>query len=71
MITLPFLLNLSGTELLLIFWFYFIFGAIAFFGCLLNKRISSATKGIWILAICLIPVFGPLAYLIGGREDPS
>jgi hypothetical protein len=60
--------NLGGTGVEIFLVLYFIIGAIAFFHCVLNKRISSSTKGIWVLAICLIPMIGSIGYLIGGRK---
>lgn len=38
--------------------------AVAFVRCVTNNFFTPTEKAVWVLAICLVPFFGALAYLI-------
>jgi len=63
--------NIGGGEILIILAVMFLgygLSIICLIHCAMNKRMNGAAKGIWILEVFLIPVFGPIAYFLGGRK---
>lgn len=59
--------SITGFGILLFAWICL--AVYCFFHCASNKRISNASRGIWLLVIFLIPFLGAVGYLIGGREE--
>ncbi|PXA03053.1 hypothetical protein DDZ13_14145 [Coraliomargarita sinensis] len=67
-----FLQNISGAEILVLF-------AVLGYGlsicylvhCAMNTKMNGTMKGVWLLVVFLIPVFGPTAYLLAGRQGQT
>jgi hypothetical protein len=58
----------TGPGLALPFLAWLILVLVCFVNCSRNKEISNVSRGVWLLVIFLIPIFGALGYLIGGRH---
>jgi len=68
---LAFLQNLGGIEVLFILAVMVLGYGLSIFclvHCAMNKKMNGTAKGVWILVLFLIPVFGPIAYLLAGRN---
>ena len=63
--------NSSGPGLALPILAWLILVLLCFVNCSRNKEISNVSRGVWLLVIFLIPIFGALGYLIGGRHGDA
>lgn len=58
---LPFLIPLIVLELALM--------VVALADLLRRERTRNLSKGVWILIVVFIQIFGPIAYFLAGREE--
>ncbi len=69
---LAFIQNLGGSEISIVLIMLVLGYGLSIFcliHCAMNKKMNGTAKGVWILVVFLIPVFGPIAYLLGGRNS--